>query len=146
MPPTWALGVAFAEPTKISVDALFSNNGIINWLAKDTSKPGRPSNFETWVIHFSSPWSANNLDVSEELLTHQAMSALQKISKSPLPKVHALFKHRWLYARSSAQNAPVTQWDAELNIGLAGDWTQGGRVEDAWCSAQSLAEQILGDS
>jgi len=34
-------------------------------------------------------------------------------------------------------------WEAQAGLGLCGDWLNGGKVEGAWLSGQSLAEQIL---
>lgn len=145
MSPTWALSIAFAEKTGIDIDALFSNNGIISWLAKDSSKPNRPTEFETWVCHFSSAWTSNHLKASEQLLSHQAMLLLQQLTENALPEVRALFKHRWLYARSNAPEIPVLNWDGNTAIGLAGDWTTGSRIEDAWLSAMRLADQLIAE-
>jgi predicted NAD/FAD-dependent oxidoreductase len=144
MTPTWAYAVALSEPTGIQADALFSNDGIVTWAAKDSAKPGRPSDYETWVIHFSANWTANHLDASEQLLEQQSRHLLERLSGKAL-NIHESFQHRWLYARSTSQETPVIQWDVDKRIGLAGDWTIGSRLEDAWQSAQTLADQVLAE-
>jgi predicted NAD/FAD-dependent oxidoreductase len=142
MSPTWAYAIALSEPSGIGANAIFSRDGIVNWAAKDSSKPGRPQTYETWALHFSPAWSSNHLDASEELLEFQAMHLLQQLAGKEL-KVHAAFKHRWLYARSGSTDLVIPQWDDAQNIGLAGDWTLGSRLEDAWLSAQILADRLI---
>jgi predicted NAD/FAD-dependent oxidoreductase len=142
MSPTWAYALALSESSSIEANAIFSRDGIINWAAKDSSKPGRPQKYETWTLHFSPKWSANHLDASEELLNYQAMHLLEQLSGNPL-QVHEAFKHRWLYARSGSTDVVIPQWDENQRIGLAGDWTLGNRLENAWLSGQFLANRVI---
>jgi renalase len=142
MTPTWSMALAFEQPTAIEADVVFVKDGIVSWAARDTAKPGRPQQYETWVLHFSPQWSANHLDASAELLQQQVLEVLQRLSKAALPEIHQSFSHRWLYARAATAE-PLRQWHAASRIGLAGDWTQGNRIEDAWISANNLAAILL---
>ncbi|WP_320824348.1 NAD(P)/FAD-dependent oxidoreductase [Reinekea sp.] len=142
MTPTWAMALAFEQPTGIEADVVFVKDGIVSWAARDTAKPGRPQNYETWVLHFSPQWSANHLDASPDLLQQQVLEVLERLAKAALPNIYQSFSHRWLYARA-ASSEPVHQWHSASGIGLAGDWTQGNRIEDAWTSANSLAAILL---
>jgi len=144
MTPTWAFGLALSEPSGIEADALFANDGIVTWACRDSSKPGRPSHYESWIVHFSPKWTANHLDASEDLLHQQVVHLLERLAGKPI-HIHEYFKHRWLHARSSKQDNLIPLWDAASRVGLAGDWTVGSRLEDAWLSAQTLAEQLLSD-
>ena len=144
MTPTWAFALALTEPTDIEADALFSSDGIVNWACRDSSKPGRPNQFETWLVHFSPAWTANHLNASEDLLHQQVVHLLERLSGKDI-KIHEYFKHRWLHARSSSHDRTIPQWDNDQKIGLAGDWTLGSRLEDAWLSAQKLCEEMLVD-
>jgi predicted NAD/FAD-dependent oxidoreductase len=141
MTPTWAIALALEEASGIEANGLFSNDGIVTWASKDSSKPGRPNQYETWLIHFSPNWTSNHLDAAEDLLHHQALQFLEKLAGKPV-SVHDSFRHRWLHARSGSMEVSIPQWDAKQHIGLAGDWTMGSRLEDAWLSAQQLADQI----
>lgn len=142
MTPTWAYALALEVPSGIEANALFSSDSIVTWAAKDSSKPGRPSSYETWMIHFGPRWTSNHLDASDELLRQQAVNLLERLAGKPV-HVHEAFKHRWLYARATSSEAPIEQWDANQRLGLAGDWTRGSRLEDAWLSAKYLSDQIL---
>ncbi len=144
MSPTWAFAMSLREKTGIEADALFSNDGIVSWACRDSSKPGRPDLYETWIVHFAPKWTANHLNASEDLLRQQAVSLLERIAGKEID-IHQDFKHRWLHARSSAQEFKIPQWDYENKIGIAGDWTLGSRLEDAWLSAQTVCREMLVD-
>jgi len=143
MLPAWAMAVAFSEPTGIEADAAFVKEGVVNWLARDSSKPGRNKKPEVWVAHFTAQWSANHLDTSDSLLEQQCLAALRRLTEHDLPTVVDRFKHRWLYARSGSAETLSAPFDANLNIGLAGDWTQGDRMEGAWRSGNALARTLI---
>lgn len=80
MKPCWALMLSFAEPLDVSFDAAFvsvlhsgpdcgshadgdvasrsvsAGPAVCSWIARDSSKPGRPAG-ERWVVHGSAEWS-----------------------------------------------------------------------------------------
>ncbi|MEP4544842.1 MAG: FAD-dependent oxidoreductase [Saccharospirillum sp.] len=143
MLPCWALAITFSEPTGIEADAAFVKTGVVNWLARDSSKPGRAAEPETWVAHFTAQWSANHLDASDSLLEQQCLAALRRLGQPELPAVSDRFKHRWLYARSGTETRLDAAFDTNLAIGLAGDWTQGDRLEGAWRSGHRLAKTLI---
>jgi predicted NAD/FAD-dependent oxidoreductase len=143
MSPTWVYAVSLDHPTGIPADAVFSKNSIVSWVARNSSKPNRQSDYETWVMHFAPQWTANHLDVSEELLRYQTVRLLELLAGKEIGSIHDSFSYRWLYARASSKDIIIPQWDANLRVGLAGDWTIGSRLEDAWLSAQVLAEKLL---
>jgi predicted NAD/FAD-dependent oxidoreductase len=51
--------------------------------------------------------------------------------------------HRWRYALADGEAGPEFAWDPGLQLGLAGDWLRGARVEDAWLSGTALAGAVL---
>lgn len=143
MLPTWSVGLAFNQATGIESDAFFVREGVIDWIGRDSSKPGREPSPEVWVMHFSSLWTANHLDANDKLLQQQCLTLLRKLSPTDLPPVLDGFTHRWLYARSGPADTEIPQWDDSLRIGLAGDWILGDRLEDAWISGKRLAREMI---
>ncbi|MHA7878618.1 MAG: NAD(P)/FAD-dependent oxidoreductase [Saccharospirillum sp.] len=142
MLPTWAVALAFEQPTGIDFDGVFAKEGVISWAARDSSKPGREPAPEVWVMHFTAQWTANHLDAREDLLQQQSLALLRKLAPKDLPALADTFKHRWLYARTGPAHADIQQWDNDHKLGLAGDWTLGDRLEDAWLSAKRLAQHV----
>lgn len=143
MKPCWSCAISFESALAITADAAFCNNGIVSWIARDSSKPQRNSALETWVIHFSPSWTSNHLQATDDLVVNQSLSFLAQLATQSLPAVKDSFSHCWLYATNSAISKDMSLWDSEQKIGIAGDWTIGTRLEDAWLSAQRLAEEVL---
>ncbi|GGX48096.1 NAD(P)/FAD-dependent oxidoreductase [Saccharospirillum salsuginis] len=143
MLPTWSMALAFEDDTGIESDGYFVQEGVINWAARDSSKPGREPSPEVWVMHFSPTWTGNHLDAPDSLLQQQCLTLLRKLAPRDLPELAGSFKHRWLYARSGPARIEIPQWDERLRIGLAGDWILGDRLEDAWQSAVNLAHEVI---
>ena len=51
--------------------------------------------------------------------------------------------HRWRYADTEPALTQGSWWDAQMRLGLCGDWLHGGKVEGAWLSGRALAQQVL---
>ena len=51
--------------------------------------------------------------------------------------------HRWLYADCESYLTCGYQLDTQCNIGLCGDWLNGGKVQGAWLSGLMLAKQLI---
>ena len=47
MPPCWAAMVAFEERLPLEVDGAFVRRSPLSWIARDSSKPGRPRGEES---------------------------------------------------------------------------------------------------
>jgi hypothetical protein len=91
----------------------------------------------TLVCHMDEDWSRANLererpDVAGELAPRFA-AALGLASPG------VVMAHRWRYARVAESAAPVA-FDPDLALGVAGDWTVGPSVGDAFISAVRCAE------
>jgi len=102
----------------------------------DGGKPGRDG-AATLVCHMDEDWSRANLereraDVAAELAPRISAA----IGLEPPAVVMA---HRWRYARVVQAAAPVA-YDVDLALGIAGDWTAGPTVHDAFVSAVRCAE------
>ena len=140
--PCWTVMLSFADRLEIPFDGAYIHGGPLSWVARDSSKVGRPEG-ERWVLQASAEWSAQNIDLSEE----QALSALReefsKQSSASLPKLTFEKAHLWRYAKPVNPLSAGFIYDAERSIGYCGDWCQGARVEDAFVSGLKLAECIL---
>lgn len=156
MRPCFALMVHFKQRIHCQFDGLFINSGILSWAARDSSKPGRlkqsSNETETWVLHATSHWSEANVDLSKELVSKlmlaEFMSILEcdsNLAASALSEVRPdeYDLHRWLYADCEHYLTDVYQFDAAYNIGLCGDWLNGGKVQGAWLSGYKLAQALI---
>ncbi len=143
MEPTWAVALAFEQPLDSQVEGCFVRDSALDWVARNRSKPGRDIALDTWVLHATSPWSKQHLDLDKERVIEQLHGAFAEMIGCAVPAPSFSLAHRWLYAR------PVTahQWgvlaDAHLGLYACGDWCLSGRVEGAWLSGQEAARKLL---
>lgn len=134
--------VRFASPLDVEFDAAFVRGSALGWIAREASKPGRdPSN--GWVLHSTPSWSEANVERPAEQVLVALCDALETTVGRALPALESGTVHRWLYARAEKPLAGAVLWDPELGLGLCGDWVLGDRVEDAYSSAERLAESML---
>ncbi|MGE8294544.1 MAG: NAD(P)/FAD-dependent oxidoreductase [Pseudomonas sp.] len=143
MEPTWAVALGFASPLDTHVEGCFVQDSPLDWLARNRSKPGRDNHLDTWVLHASSAWSRQHLDLAREAVIEHLHGAFAELIGCAVPPPVFTLAHRWLYARP----AQTHQWgalaDADLGLYACGDWCLSGRVEGAWLSGQDAARRLL---
>ncbi len=155
--PSWTLLLSFAH----AVDPRISNIGPqwnaartehprITWLARESSKPGR-GKIERWTVQASPDWARKHESdepprIAAKML--QAFAELTGIHAAPTD----MRVVQWGYAKTinplpAGKNGKARShlWDAELSVGIAGDWCLGYRVEDAFISGLELALDVLGE-
>jgi hypothetical protein len=144
MRPCWTGIFALGRRLDASYDAAFVNSGALDWVARNSAKPGRES-IETWVVHANVEFSEANLEKDREAVLpalQQALAALPEMSFAAADIVAAQ-AHRWRYARPDPALETGCLWDADRCIGACGDWCHAGRVEGAFLSGWELAGRVL---
>jgi photolyase PhrII len=141
--PCWCAMAAFDAPLPLGFDGAFVNDEVIEWVARDSSKPGRPHG-ERWVIHAAAPWSSDRLrdppDEIAQALIGRFFHALGLDAREP----RHLEGHRWSFAKPSGEMPGDCLWLAEHGLAICGDWCRGGRVEGAYLSGVAAAGRIAG--
>lgn len=143
MEPTWAVALGFATPLETTVDACFVQDDALDWLARHNSKPGRDDRLDNWVLHATSAWSRQHLDLPKEQVIEQLRGAFAELIDCTVPAPEFTLAHRWLYARPSQSHEWGALADAHLGLYACGDWCLSGRVEGAWLSGQEAARRLL---
>ncbi|QJD60319.1 NAD(P)-binding protein [Pseudomonas sp. gcc21] len=142
MSPTWTLAVAFEQPLTTPVDACFVRGGPLDWISRNSSKPGRHGN-DSWVAHSTPAWAADHLEASPESVAAHLLDALSDVLGIALAEPAFTYAHRWLLARPDE----TRNWGAlaapELGLYVCGDWCLDGRVENAWLSGQQTARTLV---
>ena len=136
---SWAVMLRYASPVALPWEGAFINTGPLRWVARDSSKPGRTGQ-ETWLLHASPEWSEAHIEDSAEAVTTALLAAFAALG-GPTPL--AATAHRWRYADTEPALTQGSWWDAQMRLGLCGDWLHGGKVEGAWLSGRALAQQVL---
>ena len=135
MEPCWAVMVAFADRLSVPFDGAFVHGSPLGWIARNSSKPGRPAEPDAWVLHATPEWSRRHVEESQETVIGPLMSAFTEAIGSPLPTPTFTMAHRWRYARGADPDEHRAMLhDPETRLTLLGDWLHGGRVEGAFLS------------
>lgn len=71
MEPTWAVALAFQAPLDTPMQGCFVQDNPLDWLARNRSKPGRDEQLDTWVLHATSDWSRQHIDLPKEEVIEQ---------------------------------------------------------------------------
>lgn len=148
MSACFALIAQFDTRIPLSFEAAFVNQGPLSWICLNNHKPAR-TGLETWLLHATADWSEQHLEadplwVKEKML--EAFSSwveLNSGTKLDLAEV-ATTLHRWKYANLK-NSEPIQDgfvWQENLQIGLCGDWLNGGKVQGAWLSGFELAQTM----
>lgn len=142
MLPCHALMVRFDSEWAVDFDAAFVGSSSLGWIARNASKPNREDE-ANWVLHSTAEWSEAHLDLGGEEIRAELLGDLEALLGAPLPAVRCFAAHRWLYARPMGPfDTSSLVWDREIGLGACGDWVCGDRVEDAFLSAERLADAI----
>jgi renalase len=143
MDPTWAVALGFATPLETRVQGCFVQDSPLDWLARNRSKPGRDNQLDTWVLHATSQWTKQHLDMPKETVVEQLLGGFAELIGCAVPAPAFSLAHRWLYARPASAHQWGVLTDADLGIYACGDWCLSGRVEGAWLSGQEAARRLL---
>jgi renalase len=140
----WTLMCCFESKLELPFNGLFVQNSLLSWVARDSAKPGRildsTAYSEIWVLHASSKWSEIHIDENANIVAEKMITEFIKLGGS-MPQGYAT--HLWRYAECANYSTLGCAWDNEMQVGLCGDWLNGGKVQGAWLSGQLLAEQLL---
>ena len=135
----WTIMARFKEKQNVPFDAAFVNKELISWISRNLSKPTRKG-LESWTIHANADWSQEFIELDKEQVTEQMLACAKKVG---LDCTNAdVTIHRWRYASGSATSAPGFYVNQSLQIGMCGDWLNGGRVEGGWLSGYQLASRV----
>jgi predicted NAD/FAD-dependent oxidoreductase len=138
MLPCWTVMAQLAEPVQLGFDAAFVNASPLRWLARNNSKPER-SGRECWVLQANAGWSAEHLEDDADSVARALLAAFGELGG---PAAASFSTHRWRYADCDGVHIG-SAWNADVGIGLCGDWLHGGKVEGAWLSGRHLADHVL---
>jgi len=148
MAPCWTLMLAFPQAMQPDLSTLGpqwsaarSKHHRIAWLARESSKPGRTP-IERWTVQASADWSQEHLHDDPQRVQAKLLKAFGEVTG-----IHAepafVDSQRWLYAKTRQTLGQSHLFNAELGLGLCGDWCQGYRVENAFVSGLELALAVL---
>jgi renalase len=159
MEPSFALGIVVAGEAAerlraLSFEGAFIGRGDapsgsgLSWVARDSSKPGRGANegSDAWVLHATSRWTREHFADAEADVTTAMLADFAAVFGTDAIEPSARYLRRWSFAKAGdpLDLEGDVLYDDVTRIGLAGDWTAGGKVEGAYLSGLALAARVLG--
>lgn len=114
------------------------------WIAQDSTKPGRPQGPDMlWVAQAGEAFSQTHLEETPTQIVARMLPMLCDRLKITPDRVTHAEAHRWRYARvTQALGEPFLR-NPDATLYLGGDWCIGPRVEAAWSSGTTIADDIL---
>lgn len=141
--PCFALMLGLEGPWPQDWVAAKVRGNPIEWLASQSSRPGRPAS-TALVAQASADWSAGNLERDPADVQRELLGALQTLAVIDPASVRHVSVHRWRYALvDAASAAPGPLIDPARRMAATGDWCRASRIEDAWIAGVELADQLL---
>lgn len=141
--PCWALMLAFDSPTSIEISQWRGDHDSIAWVAKNSSKPGRDHEGESWTVHARPDWSSAHLERPADDVAADLFAALQEALDIKVPQPAYVTAHRWRYAQTRAALGRPFLTGLNNRLYIGGDWCLGARVEYGFLSGYKIAKAII---
>jgi renalase len=142
--PCFALSVSFDKVLDIPFDGINLDDQILSWVARDSSKPGRPDG-ERWMLHASPDWSNAQWLTYSSTITKAMLERFSTVFDITLADTCYSKLHKWKYALPVTPLADGCITEPDLALVYCGDWCQGARVESAYLSGITAAAAVLRD-
>lgn len=139
----FALMLGFSDAIELEWQAATVRNADIDWIAVNSSKPGRGPAFSL-IVHSSNAWAETHMDDDVEFVTGRMLDEASLVVGSDMRLAAHRQLHRWRYANAEKQTGPAYYLDEHQGLAACGDWCIRGRVEAAFTSARQLAESLVG--
>jgi renalase len=114
----------------------------IEWIAVNSSKPGRNSAVTSIVAHSSNAWAEEHIDDDIKTAEQFLRAQLEAVSGIDTSTADYFSCHRWRYALVDEPKQFTPFIDATRCIASTGDWCTASRIEDAWLNAMKLVTLI----
>lgn len=141
MQACYALMLGFKNALDIKWDAAKISGYDLSWVAINSSKPRRSSNY-TIIAHSTNSWAQDNIDKPLDEVKIHLLSQLSEILGINPNLAEEVDLHRWRYANISSQRTEAAFIDFKNRLAACGDWCIEGRIEAAFNSAHYLVDKV----
>ncbi len=141
--PCWALMLSFDHAFDPGADVFRSETAAISWIARNSSKQGRPDSPECWIAHASPEWSRQNLERAADDVAGELTALFHERLRSSVPTPSYSVAHRWRYAMTTAPLGTPSLCTEDQSLFIGGDWCLGARVEAAFDSGTAIAQAMI---
>lgn len=136
--PCLALLVTLAGRSRLPLDGVRCEEGVVRWAVDNQSKGVSP-NVAAVTLHLSPEFSAANYGRTDLEVLELVRAEAEAVIGAPIATATL---HRWKFSHARNTHPERFVWWPEEQLGLAGDGFGGARVEGAALSGLALAERI----
>lgn len=141
MKPCLTLMAAFDQDTPAPFVARRDATAKLTWIARNDTKPGRATAYQTWVAQAHPDWSAAHIDADRATIKKQMVALLfEELDLNPSLLRHAGLQG-WRYG--FVEKPYGKPFISDGNLWAGGDWCCGPTIQDAWRSGTVIAADVL---
>lgn len=141
--PCWALMLVFDRALSTDLKSWRDEHDMVGWVGRNSTKPGRAFTEDSWTVHATPGWSADNLEIEKEEAAELLFPAFTRIIGGEIPALIIKTAHRWRYAQTTVPLGSPYLSDPTGTLLIGGDWCLGAKVEFAYESGRSMADAVL---
>lgn len=114
----------------------------IQWVAINSTKPGRNADVTCIVAHSRHDWADTHMD--DDMADAQAflLQHVEAVTGLRGDTAEYLSTHRWKYALHDAASPTAPYIDTQQQLAATGDWCAASRIEDVWIQAMQVAKTL----
>jgi hypothetical protein len=142
MAPCWSLMVTIKDRIMPEQDVFSGVSGVILWIARNNTKPGRNSRGETIVVHATPSWSRQAEDLDPETVAEELWGEVSHALGLPPIRPSRMTAHLWRQGLVDQPLGKACLYSSEHRAGIAGDWCIGPLAEHAFESGTHLGREI----
>lgn len=139
----YTLMIGFDRPWEKSWIGAKIHHSPLEWIAINSSKPGRNERVTSIVAHSSNAWAEEHIDDAMEPAGLFLREEFERVTQIDTRDAAYFSCHRWRYALMDEPGEHPPFFDATHGLASSGDWCRASRIEDAWLAATQLGRQIL---
>ena len=115
----------------------------MEWIAVNSSKPGRQKTVTSLVVHSRNDWADEHIEDDIKKTQDYLVRQFESVTGIACDKADYLAMHRWKYAIVLENEKTRYHLDPEKHIAATGDWASASRIEAVWLNAVNLANDIV---
>lgn len=138
----YALMIGFNRPWDQEWIAAAICNNPIEWIAINSTKPGRSKQVTAIVAHSRNDWADAHMDDPIDEAQKFLLAQFEAVSGIDCSNADYISTHRWKYAVVETTEKTGFYVDSDRGLAATGDWASTSRIEEVWTNAVSLANNI----
>lgn len=118
------------------------NGNPLQWIAINSTKPGRNAAVTSIVVHSDNAWADAHIDDDMDTAQQFLLGQLEAVTGMDCSDAAYISTHRWKYAIAVEPNNLGFYHDPLQNLAATSDWASTSRIEEVWQNAMSLADAL----